>query len=722
MKFMTEPEIDTGAAISVERMTLRRDVGRFSFLKGTFHFLKPVNGRIVGAIFQGVGEFTFTPPTLVEREQLQREEGSISMHCPFTTLYLLFADSTEQELRAQGKSLAGATIPDAEKLLALCTTYSANRKENSIDPEFVQAFANNDRNVLFYSILFDNPTKPFCFEINPYEEEEVRFMKGAGEGLDRGFRSTINQFHLLNEYIEGVNPDESKDDMRIDSYKIECSIADNLTIRASAELTIVPIKNVPMWLPFRLYPELKIDSVVWGDGSGVDGVSTGDGTLWTYVRGVAGKPTTLRFYYHGKIFDRSGDFITLLESVGWYPGYRYNNYSTFDLTFHSPKSMKLASVGRLVSTSESGNVTTTHWKAEKPIRIASFNIGLYREQLFHSDSLPDVIVLRGPLSNAGQAELIGSDVQRSLHLYQYLYGKLDCDTLYIAEWPEGHGEAFPGLVHLSVGTFMQESSSGSDELFRTHEVAHQWWGICINYKSYHDQWLSEAFAEYSGLTYLQTTLKDNERFFKMLRTYRDEVRKVRKTLFGRGTTAGPIWLGYRNGTEGFSGDYWITIYKKGAWVLHMLRNMMLDLTTMKEDRFHAMMRDFATTYRDKKASTEDFQKMVEKYTGSSMEWFFRQWVMGSAIPEYTYSWTSEEVAGGKYRLRLRVDTKNIPDDFQMYVPIRIDFGDGKIARVRVMVSGLHCEPEIPLLPLKPQDIVFNDLESVLCTVDEGDWK
>ena len=37
--------------------------------------------------------------------------------------------------------------------------------------------------------------------------------------------------------------------------------------------------------------------------------------------------------------------------------------------------------------------------------------------------------------------------------------------------------------------------------FFAHETAHQWWGHIVLWRSYRDQWLSEGFAEYSGLLY-----------------------------------------------------------------------------------------------------------------------------------------------------------------------------------------------------------------------------
>ena len=76
------------------------------------------------------------------------------------------------------------------------------------------------------------------------------------------------------------------------------------------------------------------------------------------------------------------------------------------------------------------------------------------------------------------------------------------------------------MVHLSWVTFQQTDQQGEDEVFRAHEVAHQWWGVGVDFTSYHDQWLSEGFSDFSGLWYLQTVRKDNDKYFGMLRRWR----------------------------------------------------------------------------------------------------------------------------------------------------------------------------------------------------------
>jgi len=84
-------------------------------------------------------------------------------------------------------------------------------------------------------------------------------------------------------------------------------------------------------------------------------------------------------------------------------------------------------------------------------------------------------------------ETVGSDMSRSLRFFQSVYGPTDIKHFYVTEIPEYHGEAFPGMLHLSWVTFQKTDDQGTDEVFRAHEVAHQWWGIGVDYLTYHDR-------------------------------------------------------------------------------------------------------------------------------------------------------------------------------------------------------------------------------------------
>jgi aminopeptidase N len=139
-----------------------------------------------------------------------------------------------------------------------------------------------------------------------------------------------------------------------------------------------------------------------------------------------------------------------------------------------------------------------------------------------------------------------------------------------------------------------------------HEVAHQWWGHLVGPKTYHDEWLSEGFADYSAGLFLQVTGGDSK-LRGYLEAQKEAIIAPLRNSSMRACDAGPIWLGRRLSTDKNPDAYSRLVYSKGAYVLHMLRMMFYNYNTKDDSRFIAMMRDFATTHRGRGASTDDFR-------------------------------------------------------------------------------------------------------------------
>jgi hypothetical protein len=407
--------------------------------------------------------------------------------------------------------------------------------------------------------------------------------------------------------------------------------------------------------------------------------------------------------------------------------------ATFDLSFESPLDYTFIAVGELLS-EEIGSSRISRWISREPIRNASFNIGAFREFALGDTSMADVRLfmnIHGHRYVATMEDEVRHDIGESLRFFTHLFGTPRSRRLDVSEIPYLHGEAFPGLLHLSWLTYEPSAFlefivpasllPESHIQFRAHEVAHQWWGVGVDFASYHDQWLSEGFAEYSGLWYTQMALNDNNRFFEILDDWKEKILTARRFVFGSGQESGPIWLGYRTQGSETRGDYALIIYKKGAWVLHMLRGLLLDLKSMNDDRFGAMLREFYHTYEGKRASTDDFRRVVETHAGEDMRWFFDQWVYGTSIPTYRYATRTEIQADGKYDLLVKVTVDGVPASFRMPVIVSVVLADGRTARMRLAVSKDKTEFNIPGLPEEPESFIFNDLNSVLCEVEEVDW-
>lgn len=713
-----------GRTASVENLVLERDAARFSMEQGALYLLSPVAGRTVAVGFAGRGRFILTPPIDVEREQLGRFFGSDTLDVEVTALVFFFTDSTLHELERQARFDIGGEVGGAARQVRETLEYLTESKGRWADTDLMRALLNDEGGLFYAFVATRDADDPLLFAISPFAVEEVQLSRREKRTSDR-VMETIVQFHAASDYAaDGPPTGERAREVRVTRYTIAVALDRTATagISFAARATLDLTADEPMgpWIALWLYPRLEVDSMRWADGSAATFWHRRESpTVWVRSNSALapGQTRTLTVHYRGDLVDRFGDAFFVRSSIAWYPRTPGRDVSTFELTFRHPKVYKVSSVGELVSREERDGLVVTHWRSAVPIRNASFSMGMFEEDRFTEEGLPPVIVWTTRDTRKRMRREVGEELLNAIRFYTGVFGPAPMQELRAAEIPLFHGEAFPGLVNLSFGTFIRTGNEGRHEAFRAHEVAHQWWGIGVDYGSYRDQWLSEGMAQFAGLWYMQTERRDNEKYFKTLRDWRDDLMTERGSLFRKGVAPGPIWLGYRTSTSSNPGDFGLIVYAKGAWTLHMLRILLLDLQTVNEDRLKGLLREAYTSHRGRRMTTEDFRLLAEKHAGIDLGWFFDQWVYGTAIPTYRVSWTADETPEGKYRARLRVLQENVPDDFLAFVPVSVDFGNDRWARVRVRVQGPLSEVELPILPLEPKDIVFNDLEGVLARVE-----
>src|SRR5262252_2648167 len=160
--------------------------------------------------------------------------------------------------------------------------------------------------------------------------------------------------------------------------------------------------------------------------------------------------------------------------------------------------------------------------------------------------------------------------------------------------------------------------SSFPDFFIAHELAHQWWGQAIGWRNYHEQWLSEGFAQYFAALYAQK--------FRGQETFDSVIRQMRRWAMNE-SDQGPVYLGYRLGhIRGESRVFRALVYNKGATVLHMLRRLVGD------EAFFRGLRRFYWTSRFHKAGTDDFREAMEQETGQSLERFFERWIYSATLP------------------------------------------------------------------------------------------
>ncbi|MGB2697041.1 MAG: M1 family aminopeptidase [Candidatus Zixiibacteriota bacterium] len=738
----------------VKDLSIKKDVAQFNLTDGQIYIFEPVQDKITGMVFIGEGVFEFTPPTEIEKYQLKRFTGAETLNKSFNELYLRFTDDTAEKLMSEIEFASGEVPGKAKRIKDSSEDRIKDLLKMNINTRILADLRADSFDGFFYAEINPEDSPRMFFLYDPKEVEEVNLIQEATKGAFQKC-DLVCSFHKEKDYEERLLNDEDKDEIKVNHYDMDIEIDRKWNLNAEVGLEIEALQSGFRVLNFDLSEDLEVSAVLNEAGDSLDYIREKDMYEATVILPdplQKGETRRLKFIYSGDILNRNyyGDFY-IKSATYWYPRYGYWTRSTFDLNFKTPKDFEFVTIGKRDKKKKEKDYIITHWKEEFPVPVASFNLGIFDIYELDYSGIPEVEVYYVEeshrkitqdyqrliskygsgsdilLQDAHMKENIGADVVNSMNFFQENFGKCPFKKISATEIPGSHGQGFPGLLHLSWGSFQREKKF-EYESFRAHEVSHQWWGHIVGWKTYHDQWLSEGFAEYSGLWFAQMSLKDNERFFGTLRRWKEEIIEggyvgygldklgEAKTLWGDGTKAGPLWLGQRLSSSK-SEDYFNLVYQKGAYVLHMIRNMMMDFKDYRDDKFIKMMKDFVKTYYGKNASTEDFKRMVEKHTGEDMTWFFDQWVYGTEIPKYIYSYSIDKV-DDKFQITVEVKQENVSQNFKMPVPVVVVFKDDSYSIFRIMVDKPANEIKLPLVDKEIKEIVFNPFHSVLCEVEE----
>ena len=248
---------------------------------------------------------------------------------------------------------------------------------------------------------------------------------------------------------------------------------------------------------------------------------------------------------------------------------------------------------------------------------------------------------------------------------------------------------FGGLENANTIFYSENSINGergAEQLF-VHEIAHQWFGNMATEKDWAHVWLSEGFATYMTILYVEDKY-GKEAADKLLMEDRDQIIAFTKTK-------------QRPVVDSSITNYMQLLnpnsYQKGGWVLHMLRSQLGDSV------FGRSIRTYYSRYAGKNASTEDLQRVFEEVSGTGLPQFFRQWLYVAGHPQLDLSWKYD--AAKKLTTITIVQKQNELFQFPLELQITGGAEDGIITKslpVKERQTVLH----IPMME-KPQKITLD---------------
>ena len=452
-------------------------------------------------------------------------------------------------------------------------------------------------------------------------------------------------------------------------------------------------------LPFELNSRLSLARVVDPDGVTYTARFDNFNSNRMLVRGDgpfrAGTEHTLVFTYDGTL-DREEfayldnvrrdekavvhpDGALLLTEGLWFPAHNLPlDRATATVRVSVPLGFTVVAAGKLqpLETESISEVFT--WINEQPTARFPVTVARYYRQQFEK-MIPMTFFVTEDFK--GDLEPVADLVSKLIGYYRSQYGgdtgpqHLNLVEVGNVNLPDAEA---PGLMLLESDVLKRLENMLFEAARRT---AFHWWATEIFPASVGDVWLSDAFATYAALGYLEQERPDQYEA-QLARLAIDALKYEERA---------PISTGLELGAG--TAPYQSIIESKGAWVLYMLRQL------IGTDTFSKIFTDWFGQVRRRPANTSDFLEFVNQRTSEDYRWFFTQWVDSTGVPEFEVDYRVLKLTAGGFAVRGQI--KQDLELFRMPVDVRIETkGQPEEKNIRITGKSTSFRFQTETLPVK----------------------
>jgi hypothetical protein len=730
---MYKIKIPSERAEKVKSIEVEHEDINLSF-KEAILFYDNIPGLETGLLILGKGHLHFSPSDAGEKHQLDLLYKRSFLEDELTYAYLRFSDEFFQ------KNIRIVKHPDGENLQA--STMEKNRAYSLFSKYYPRSFTiENSLNKELLSTLPQGKEAVFSFEggklgdltyiYSPFTPEEITLYRWKDDKIINLY-SSHKKGRAKRIFLSFL------DMFEVESYKIDIDFRPQqfyISGKAKVEVKsrVESLRRIMLKLNSKL-DILRIDdeerrALIYSQDKLRE-------SLYVYFITPLpqNKPYSIEIYYRGKLEPpkqvtdviagpASDQNLAYLASKSetylfnrrafWYPSPAGNDYFKARLRIIVPPEYQCISNGELVEKSRLNDVerveeiektgsSVSIFETKYPIKYLSFFVGkltmaeedLESLPLKHFDSSGVSFQKKGLLEEA----------KNIIQFYESKFGPYPYEKLSIVRriWPTSGGYSPASFIVINELPRVQNKDlyinarspvdlSRWKEYFIAHEIAHQWWGQAVTWKTYHDQWLSEGLAQFSATLYL-VERRGEEVFPAILKKFSQWTRK--KSIWG------PITLGSRLNYHDPEA-YQTIIYDKASLALSMLRDL------LGEETFFKGLREFFSRHKYGAASTKDFIKTIEDVSGKDLEVFFRNWFYSYDLPEarFSHSVLKKE---GRYMLKLRITQ---PKELFVF-PLWVEWDEnGNRVKKRLIINEQSEEFNFELMS-KPRKIKVNPDKAV----------
>jgi hypothetical protein len=752
--------LDSSRVYQVRGASLNRSAIQITLEDGTIGFTQDVMGHVTGAFFEGYGEILLPPPNEVERRSMALFTGMAILEERFETAYFRFNDDAMNELRPDLRAIenkqefvdrwqSSARNMAAGDAMRLLSTFSqmlptsdgkANSELDTSSDHFLHARLQGSKLGVF-DVYFDSTAA---------EQVQAGQAKAAENGenfYDVWTSFSPSEARSSRDHVPVTQEKQRHGRIATQRYTITTEVVPPKQIHARAQLECVVRESGSRILLFELSRALQVESVKLNNQpveyihnpslEGTQLARQGNDFVAVVLPDTPkiGEALSLEFVYGGEVLAEAGSGLLYVGARGtWYPN-RGLEMADFDLQFSYPEGWTLVATGKPAgvapgrSVSPANGVQISRWVSERPIPLAGFNLGKYREATTRAGNVvvetyatqgmerdfpspriqvidpspsdpaamrpPQVVI--APRPSPAQNEItVGETAARAIQYFSDRFGPFPYSQLALTQMPGRDSQGWPGLIFLSSYAFLSNEQRQElhfapyrillQQSIPAHEAAHQWWGDLVMWKSYRDQWISEGLANYCALMMLQE--KNPIGFRQVMEKYREDL--VEKNKDGLAPMeAGPVTLGTRLLSSNFPEAYEAISYGRSTWLFHMLRTMMKDAakpekqgTANIDEPFVRALRKLRQQYEGKAISTQEMMDVFAsempaslRYEGkSSLDWFLDGWVNGISLPKLELKSVKITPKGAAATVIGTILQKDAPEDLVTSVPVYATIG------------------------------------------------
>ena len=338
--------------------------------------------------------------------------------------------------------------------------------------------------------------------------------------------------------------------------------------------------------------------------------------------------------------------------------------ATSEMIVIAPNHYQVISNGLLVEESNLNNgLKRTHWKQAVPISCWLYVLGVAEFAIQYVDTFEDKSIQTWVYKQDREAGFYDFAVptKHTLQFFSDYVGPFAYEKLANIQ-----SNSVGGGMEAATAIFYGDNSVTGKRTSRwrnviIHEVAHQWFGNAVTEYDWDDVWLSEGFATYFTLLFREHAY-GREDFVSGLISSRERVFDYYEDH-----------KNYRIVHDNLSDMTQVTsgqTYQKGAWILHMLRNLIGD------EKFQEAIRNYYSRYMNSNATTDDFKHEMEVVSGLDLDIFFNQWLYQGGHIILDGSWKYDDK-----KKEIIIDIQQVQNDGYLF-SFPIEFGiyeEGKVA-------------------------------------------